>query len=70
MTEPRRNIFRFRRLKWGAPRRLDGLKAIGLAEGRAAGGAAPEARGPGRLGLWVAALAAGLAIGMGLLGWF
>ena len=69
MSEHRDNIFRFRRLKWGAPKRLDGLKAIGL-EGE---GRPPEGRrgiGGGGVGIVVAAIAAALAVGMGLLGWF
>ncbi|RYE08733.1 MAG: hypothetical protein EOP22_11985 [Hyphomicrobiales bacterium] len=60
------NIFNFRRLKWGAPKRLDGLKAIGLEGGQP--GPVPS-RGGG-IGLVLVALAGGVAIVMGLLGWF
>ena len=70
MNERRSNIFRFRRLKWGAPKRLDGLKAIGLEGARPP---APEVRrgiGGSGFGIVVAAIAAALAVGMGLLGWF
>ena len=71
MSERRGNIFRFRRLKWGAPKRLDGLKAIGLEDARAP---APEVSsggiGAGTIGLVVVAMAAGAAIGFSLLGWF
>ena len=67
MSERKGNIFRFRRLKWGAPKRLDGLRAI---EG--APPSAPERRGisGSGVGIVVAAIAAALAVGMGLLGWF
>lgn len=59
------NVFRFRRLKWGAPKRLEGLKAID--GGRPA---APGGRGSGTIGLGLVGVVAGLAIVMGLLGWF
>jgi hypothetical protein len=67
MSERKGNIFRFRRLKWGAPKRLDGLGAIERARP-----SAPEPRGIGGsgIGIVVAAIAAALAVGMGLLGWF
>lgn len=69
MSERKGNIFRFRRLKWGAPKRLDGLRAIGLEGARSS---APERRGisGSGVGIVVAAIAAALAVGMGLLGWF
>lgn len=68
MSERRGNIFRFRKLKWGAPKRLDGLKAIGLESGPPP----VPARGPGiaTIGLVVAGVAGGFAIGMALLGVF
>jgi hypothetical protein len=71
MSERRGNIFRFRRLKWGNPRRLEGLRAIGLEPARAnAAGEAPR-RGLGvALGLGVVGVAAGFAIVTALLGGF
>jgi hypothetical protein len=71
MSERRGNIFRFRRLKWGNPRRLEGLRAIGLEPARPnAAGEGPR-RGPGvALGLVVVGVAAGFAIVTALLGGF
>jgi hypothetical protein len=55
----------------GAPKRLEGMKAIGRGSGSAGGAPAPRrAAGAGTLGLVVAAIVGGLAIGMSLLGWF
>lgn len=62
------NIFNFRRLKWGAPKRLDGLKAIGVKDeptivrGGGIGG--------GTIGLVLAGLAGGFAVVMAALHWF
>jgi hypothetical protein len=72
MSERRGNIFRFRRLKWGNPRRLEGLRAIGLESARPnAAGEGPRRGGPGvALGLVVVGVAAGFAIVTALLGGF
>ena len=69
MSERRGNVFRLRRLKWGDPERLEGIKAIGLDADppRRARRRVPDAAA---LGLIVAGVAAGFAIGMGLLGGF
>jgi hypothetical protein len=70
MSERRGNIFRFRRLKWGDPERLRGLRAIGFADESAQ--QPPTRRRPsaGTLGLLLTAAAAGLAIGLSVFGWF
>ena len=72
MSERRGNIFRFRRLKWGAPKRLHGLKAIGLDNvGRTE--PRPQVRrgvSPGTIGLIVVGVAAGFAVGMSVLSGF
>jgi hypothetical protein len=69
MSERRGNIFRFRRLKWGDPKRLDGIKAIGLEDDPA-----PEPRrrgiGQGTIGLLVVGFAAAFAIGMSVFSGF
>lgn len=68
MSERHGNIFRFRRLKWGAPKRLEGLKAIERGEGAPA--PVPERGGISlsAVGLWVAGIAAALAIAIGVIG--
>ena len=72
VSERRGNIFRFRRLKWGAPKRLDGLKAIGLEDDarREAGPVPRRGVSAGTIGLIVVGLAAGFAIGMSVLSGF
>ena len=70
---PRRpsNVFRFRRLKWGAPKKLRGLEAIGVEQPGPASDAAPGRRGnSGWLGLLLVATVAGFAIGMSVFGLF
>lgn len=67
MPERPDNIFRFRRLKWGAPKRLDGLRAIGAKDAPVP--ATRSGRGGG-IGLVLAGLVAAGAIVMSLLGLF
>lgn len=67
MPERPDNIFRFRRLKWGAPKRLEGLKAI---DGTRPAAPVPRSIGGGSIGLVLVGAVAGLAIVMGVLGWF
>ncbi len=70
MSERRGNIFRFRRLKWGAPKRLDGLRAIGLEDEAREAGPARRRVSAGTIGLIVVGVAAGFAIGMSVLSGF
>jgi hypothetical protein len=73
--KPRDNLYFFRRLKWGDPKRLRGMKAIGLAphtprEGGPMSAPPPRANNTATLGLIVAGVAALVAVGLGAFGMF